>query len=71
MLGMGRREPIRQINLRITETLRRKLETAALERRISTNQLMRLLLEDGLQNKAKQQSLEERVQRLEDLVQVS
>jgi hypothetical protein len=71
MLGMSRREPIRQINLRTTETLRRKLETAAAERRISANELMRLLLEDGLENKAKQQSLEERVRRLEDLVQVS
>jgi hypothetical protein len=68
---MGRREPIRQINLRLTETLRRKLETAALERQISTNQLMRLLLEDGLENKAKQQSLEERVRRLEERAQVS
>jgi predicted HicB family RNase H-like nuclease len=69
MLRMGRREPIRQINLRVTETLRRKLETAALERQISTNQLMRLLLEDGLDNKAKQQSLEERVRRLEERAQ--
>ena len=68
MLGMSRREPIRQINLRTTETLRRKLETAAAERRISANELMRLLLEDGLENKAKQ-SLESRLRNLEDRVQ--
>ena len=46
---MRRRKP-RQINLRINEELRRKLESAAKERRISTNQLMRQLLEDGLEN---------------------
>jgi hypothetical protein len=41
------REP-RQINLRIDEELRRKLEATAKERQISTNQLMTQLLEDGL-----------------------
>jgi hypothetical protein len=46
---MRRRKPIRQINLRITEPLRRKLETAAAERGISTNQLMAQLLEAGLE----------------------
>ena len=66
---MRRRKP-RQINLRINEELRRKLEAAAKERQISTNQLMRQLLEDGLENKAKQ-SLEVRVRRLEDLLQIS
>jgi hypothetical protein len=49
--------------LRINEELRRKLGAAAKERQISTNQLMRLLLEDGLEAK---QSLEERVRRLEE-----
>jgi hypothetical protein len=49
-----RRRKVRQINLRINEEFRRKLETAAEERGISTNQLMRQLLEDGLENKAKQ-----------------
>ena len=70
---MARRKPIRQINLRITEQLRQRLESAAQERRISTNELMRQLLEDGLENENKaKQSLEDRVRRLEDhLVQVS
>jgi hypothetical protein len=44
------RKPIRQINLRITEPLRRRLEAAAEEREISTNQLMGQLLEAGLEN---------------------
>ena len=67
---MARRKPIRQINLRISEELRRKLEAAAQERRISTNELMRQLLEDGLENEIKaKQSLEERVRRLEDHLQ--
>ena len=67
---MARRKPIRQINLRISEELRRKLEKAAQERRISTNELMRQLLEDGLENEIKaKQSLEERVRRLEDHLQ--
>jgi hypothetical protein len=69
---MGRRKPIRQINLRITEALRSKLEAAAIERRVSTNELMRQLLEAGLENEKKiKQSLEERVRRLENLVQYS
>jgi hypothetical protein len=64
---MARRKPIRQINLRITEQLRQRLGSAAQERRISTNELMRQLLEDGLEkeNKAKQ-SLEQRVRHLEE-----
>jgi len=67
---MARRKPIRQINLRITEQLRQRLETAAQERRISTNELMRQLLEDGLENENKaKQSLEDRVRRLEDRLQ--
>jgi hypothetical protein len=69
---MARRKPIRQINLRITEQLRQRLESAAQERRISTNELMRQLLEDGLENENKaKQSLEDRVRRLENLVQRS
>ena len=64
---MARRKPIRQINLRITEQLRQRLESAAQERRISTNELMRQLLEDGLETETKaKQSLEERVRRLEE-----
>jgi hypothetical protein len=67
---MARRKPIRQINLRITEQLRQRLESTAQERRISTNELMRQLLEDGLENETKaKQSLEERVRRLEDHLQ--
>jgi hypothetical protein len=67
---MGRRKPIRQINLRISEALRSKLEAAAKERRVSTNELMRQLLEAGLENEKKtKQSLEERVRGLESLVQ--
>ena len=63
-----RRNPIRQINLRITEQLRQQLEAVATERRISTNQLMRQLLEDGL-NKARQSaSIEDRVCHIEDRV---
>jgi hypothetical protein len=46
-----RYKPIRQINLRITEPLRRRLEIAAKERQISTNQLMGQLLETGLEDK--------------------
>jgi hypothetical protein len=45
-----RRRP-RQINLRLTEPLRRKLQTTAKARGISTTQLMRQLLETGLENK--------------------
>ena len=67
---MARRKPIRQINLRITEQLRQRLESAAQERRISTNELMRQLLEDGLENENKaKQSLESRLRNLEDRVQ--
>jgi hypothetical protein len=67
---MGRRKPIRQINLRITEQLRQRLESAAQERRISVNELMRQLLEDGLENeKRTKESLEARVRGLERLVQ--
>ena len=61
-----RRKPIRQINLRIDEALRRKLETAAKDRRISINQLMRQLLEDGVEDENKAQSVEDRVRKLED-----
>jgi ribosome recycling factor len=69
---MRRRKPIRQINLRINEELRRKLEGAAEERRISINELMRQLLEESLENRNKaKQSLEDRVRRLESLVQRS
>jgi ribosome recycling factor len=69
---MRRRKPIRQINLRITEQLRQRLESAAQERRISTNELMRQLLEDGLEKENKdKQSLEDRVRRLEEAVQRS
>jgi hypothetical protein len=68
---MRRRKPIRQINLRISEELRRQLESAAEEQRISANELMRQLLEDGLKNKKAKQSLEDRVRRLENLVQRS
>ena len=65
-----RRKPIRQINFRIDEALRRKLEATAKERGISANQLMRQLLEDSLENEIKaKQSLEERVRRLEDHLQ--
>jgi hypothetical protein len=39
----------RQINLRVDEPLRRKLEATAKERQISTNQLMNQLLETGLE----------------------
>ena len=71
-----RRKPIRQINLRIDEALRRKLEATAKVRGISANQLMRQLLEDGLEIETKaKQSLENRVRtlenRLENLVQRS
>src|SRR5262249_27504645 len=67
---MARRKPIRQINLRITEQLRQRLESAAQERRISTSELMRQLLEDGLENENKaKQSLESRLRNLEDRVQ--
>ena len=66
---MARRKPIRQINLRISEELRRQLESAAEEQRISANELMRQLLEDGLKKKKAKQSLEERVRRLEDQLQ--
>ena len=48
-----RRKPIRQINLRITEHLRKRLEATAAARGISTNQLMGQLLEAGLENKIK------------------
>jgi hypothetical protein len=58
---MRRHKPIRQINLRITEQLRRKLEAAAAERQISTNQLMGQLLEEGLEDKA--ESFAQRVAR--------
>ena len=61
-----RRKPIRQINLRINDELRRKLETAAKDRRISINQLMRQLLEDGVEDENKAQSVEDRVRKLED-----
>ena len=43
-----RRRP-RQINLRLAEPLRHKLQATAKERQISTNQLMRQLLEEGLE----------------------
>ena len=66
---MARRKPIRQINLRISEELRRQLESAAEEQRISANELMRQLLEDGLKKKKAKQSLEDRVRNLEDRVQ--
>ena len=49
-----RRHKPRQINLRISEGLRRKLEAAAKKRQISTNLLMRQLIEDGLDSKAGQ-----------------
>jgi len=64
---MGRRKPVRQINLRISESLRKQLEISAEARGTSINNLMRRLLEDGLkkENKAKQ-SLEERVRHLEE-----
>jgi hypothetical protein len=46
------------------------LESAAQERRISTNELMRQLLEAGVENEEKtKQSLEARVRSLENLVQ--
>jgi hypothetical protein len=54
--------------LRINEELRRKLGAAAKERQISTNQLMRQLLEDGLETNAKP-SFESRLRNLEDHVQ--
>ena len=63
-----RRKPIRQINLRINDELRRKLETAAKDRRISINQLMRQLLEDGVEDENKAQTVEDRVRNLEDCV---
>lgn len=44
---MRRRKMVRPINLRLTESLRAQLEAAATARRISTNQLMRELLEDS------------------------
>jgi hypothetical protein len=65
---MPRRKPIRQINLRINDELRRKLEAAAHDRRISINQLMRQLLEDGFENENKAQSSEARMRNLEDRV---
>ena len=48
---MRRRKPRgpRQINLRLDEPLRRKLEALAKERQVSTNQLMAQLLEAGLE----------------------
>jgi predicted HicB family RNase H-like nuclease len=46
---MRRRRPkLRQINLRITEDLRRRLETEAENRGVSINWLMRWLLQHGL-----------------------
>jgi uncharacterized protein (DUF1778 family) len=63
---MPRGKPIRQINLRITEKQRQQLEAAAERRGISTNQLMRQLLEDALKNENKAQSLEKRVHNLEE-----
>jgi hypothetical protein len=63
-----RRKPIRQINLRIDEALRRKLEATAKERGISANQLMRQLLEDGVEDENKAQSLEDLVRNLDDRV---
>jgi hypothetical protein len=54
----------RQINLRIGEALRRKLQAAAKERQISTNQLMRQTLEDATENQP--QLLETRVHNLEN-----
>src|SRR6516165_11310849 len=52
MVRRPRRRP-RQINLRLAEPLRHRLVVAAKERQISTNQLMRQLLEAGLETKAK------------------
>jgi len=51
---MRRRKAIHQtqINLRINPALRTKIERAAKERQISTNQLMNELLEEGLEDKA-------------------
>jgi hypothetical protein len=64
---MGRRKPtIRQINLRLDETLRGRLERAAKERRVSVNELMRQLLEAGLESEEKtKQSFEARLRGLE------
>jgi uncharacterized protein (DUF1778 family) len=63
---MRRRKKIRQINLRITDDLRGRLQRAADERRVSINQLMRQLLEAGLENNA-QLSLENVARRLTNL----
>ena len=61
-----RRKPIRQINLRIGEALRRKLEAAAKARGISTNTLMRQVLEDAFGTGNEPQLLETRVHNLEE-----
>ena len=63
---MPRHKPIRQINLRIGEALRRKLEAAAKARGISTNTLMRQVLEDAFGTENEPQLLETRVHNLEE-----
>ena len=63
---MARRKPIRQINLRIGEALRRKLEAAAKARGISTNTLMRQVLENAFGTENEPQLLETRVHNLEE-----
>ena len=63
---MPRHKPIRQINLRIGEALRRKLEVAAKTRGISTNTLMRQVLEDAFGTENEPQLLETRVHNMEE-----
>ena len=48
---MRRRKPRgpRQINLRLDEPLRRKLEALAKERQVSTNQLMNQFIAEGIE----------------------
>ena len=63
---MPRHKPIRQINLRIGEALRHKLEAAAKARGISINTLMRQVLEDAFGTENEPQLLETRVHNLEE-----
>ena len=63
---MPRHKPVRQINLRVGEALRRKLEAAAKARGISTNTLMRQVLENAFGTENEPQLLETRVHNLEE-----
>jgi hypothetical protein len=63
---MPRHKPVRQINLRVGEALRRKLEAAAKARGISTNTLMRQVLENAFGTENEPQLLETRVHNVEE-----